>query len=139
VNNKYAFAAAINLLTLVIGLGIGFMFGTARTEKVFAQVVPPPTQKIEEVSPGLSTGTIAVGLVLSHVAETDTLIANGYDVMKMQEGILNYLGSRPNAERADIQNIVTRSKAETFYKIKEEKPAAPSPTPSPKTDKEKKQ
>lgn len=125
--NKYTLSAAINLITLLIGLFIGFLFGTAHNDKVFAQAIPPSTQKVEEVTPGITVGTIGTNLMLAHIAEADNLIVNGYDVMKLQEGVLNYLSSRPTAERADIQNIINQAKAPTFYKMKEDKSAAPTP------------
>ena len=133
--NKYTIAAFLNLATLVVGLVVGFMLGSG-TSKVNAQAITPVTPKIEEVTPGMTVGTIGVGLLLAHQTETDNLVVNGFDVMKIQEGILNYLGTRPLAEKADLLNIIEKSRAPVFYKVREVSPPA-TPTPTPKGEKPK--
>jgi hypothetical protein len=121
------------LLTLAIGFAFGLGFGVMwRPEQpVNAQATPPKTQHIEEVSPGVTTGSFGANLILAHEVATDHMVINGYDLMLMQQNILNYLSTRPLAEPADIQNIINASKAETVYQYKAATPANPTPQTAP--------
>ncbi|MGC2745011.1 MAG: hypothetical protein WA672_17680, partial [Candidatus Angelobacter sp.] len=91
------------------------------------QQVQAQPQRVEEIQPVFTAGSAGIGILLSNRIESDTLVVNGFDVMKLNEGILNYLATRPTAERADVENIIAKSRAEVFYKIKEPVPA-PKPT-----------
>jgi hypothetical protein len=118
------------MATLIVGLTFGFLIGAQYLGKqnvqahANANAIPP--QRIEEITPGISTATFAANLVMAHQIEADSLVVNGYDMIKMQENLLNYLATRPMAERADIENIVNRSRAEVFYKIKQPTPPTPA-------------
>jgi hypothetical protein len=46
--------------------------------------------------------------------------------MLMNQNLLNYLGSRSFAERADIQNIINASRAATIYRFKQPSVAPPA-------------
>ena len=115
----------VSLTILVIGIAIGFAGGIVYRpqQDVHAQAAPQPQANIQEVSPGVTTGTFGANLILAHEVATDRLIINGFDLMKMQNNILSYLALRPSAESADIQNIVNRSRADTVYKLKQPAPA----------------
>jgi hypothetical protein len=124
-----------SLAILAVGLAVGFAVGVMYhpQQEVQAQSVATPASSpnIQEVSPGVTTGTFGANLILAHEVATDRLIINGFDLMKMESNILNYLASRPLAESADIQNIVNRSQADTVYKLKQATPPPTAPTPSP--------
>lgn len=116
----------VSLAILIVGIAVGFACGVLYRpqQNVQAQItVPPPN--VQEVSPGVTTGTFGANLILAHEVATDRLIINGYDLMKMQNNILAYLASRPMAETAEVQNIVTRSQADTVYKLKQASPPVP--------------
>jgi len=116
----------VSLATLSIGIAIGFAAGVLYRpqQEVQAQAIPASSPRIQEVSPGLTTATIGANLVLAHEIATDRVIVNGFDLMKMQQNILNYLATRPLAESADIQNIVNRSQSDVVYKLKPPTPPA---------------
>lgn len=120
-----------SLATLAVGMTIGFVMGSVYRpqQSVQAQAVIPPTPSVQEVSPGVTTGTFGANLILAHQIATDGLIVNGFDIMKMQSAILEYLATRPLAEQADVQNIVNKSRASTIYRIKQpqQAPAIPAP------------
>jgi hypothetical protein len=134
-NREFTLGSIVNLGTLLIGLVLGFAVGVEydamKTSKVFAADQKPPEPVVEEVTPGLQVGSIGTALVMSHQVEADTLIVNGFDIMKLQQGLLNYLSSRPLAERADFQNIIDRAKPDKFYKIKVVAPPAAAPPATP--------
>jgi hypothetical protein len=120
----------VSLAILAVGLAVGFTGGVIyRPQQVQAQAAATPSPNIQEVSPGVTTGTFGANLILAHEVATDRVIINGYDVMKMQQNILNYLASRPFAERADIENIIKSSQADTVYRLKQPTPP-PAPAPS---------
>jgi hypothetical protein len=128
------FGKLATLATLIIGIAIGFVGGSMYhpPQKVEAQAVQPITPTIQEISPGVTTGTFGANLILVHELATDHLIVNGYDVMLMQQNILNYLATRPLAERADIENIINASRSSVIYKIKEPQPVPPPAVPEKK-------
>jgi hypothetical protein len=107
-------------------MAIGFAGGSLYhpQQQVQAQMVAPVTPNIQDVTPGVTIGSLGSNLILAHEIAADRLTVNGYDVMLLQQNILSYLGNRPLAERADIQNIVNASRASTVYRIKQ--PQVPS-------------
>lgn len=113
-------ATALNFLTLLLGIAIGFYLRPA----AYAYQKPPET-KIQEVQPAMTAGAVGFGVVMAGTVETDHLVVNGYDMVKLNEGLLNYLATRPLAERADLQRIIDNSKPDIFYRIKP--PEAPKP------------
>ena len=117
----------VSLAILAVGLAIGFAGGVMyRPQQVQAQAATP-SPNIQEVSPGVTTGTFGANLILAHEVATDRVIINGYDLMKMQQNILNYLASRPFAEKADIENIIKSSQADTVYRLKQSTPPPSAP------------
>jgi type III secretory pathway component EscT len=134
-NREFTLGSVVNLGTLLIGLVLGFAVGVEynamKTSKVFAADQKPSETVVEEITPGIGIGSIGTAVVMSHQVEADILVVNGFDMMKLQQGLLDYLSSRPLAERADFQNIVDRSKPDKFYKIKATAPPAAAPPATP--------
>lgn len=122
----------VSLLTLSVGIAIGFGMGVLYRpqQAVQAQSAPATQPAIRDVTPGVTMGSIGTNLILAHEVAADSVVVNGFDIMLMQQNILNYLGSRPYNERADIQNIINASRAATVYRLKN-----PSPPPVPSTEK----
>jgi hypothetical protein len=114
------------LATLAVGIAIGFACGTLYHpyQEVRAQAVPPPTPSFTDVTPGITVGSMGTNLLLAHEIAADSLVVNGYDMLKLQQGLINYMASRPLAETADFQNIINSSRATTVYRYK-------PPTPPP--------
>jgi hypothetical protein len=120
----------VNLITLVIGLSIGFVAGMSYQPhaKVQAQAVSPPTPDYQDVTPNMTIGSIGTNLLMAHEVDTDQLVINGYDVMKLQQGVINYLANRLGAESADFQNIVNSARPSTLHRLKLQ--AAPGQPPT---------
>lgn len=130
-NRDFGAGVLTNFATLLIGLALGFLGGYVYSNRsiVFAQVKPPePT--IEEVTPGIMVGSIGTGLVLAHQIEADGLIVNGFDMLKLQEGVLTYLATRPLVEQADLTNIVNNARAPHLYRVKTVPPTQPPAAPT---------
>jgi hypothetical protein len=123
----------VNMGTLFLGLVLGFAAGAFYYPRlnVEAQVVIPPSPQIKEITPGITTGSLGTNLILAHEIAADSVVVNGYDVMRMEQAILNYLATRPTAEAADIQNIVNASRATTIYRLAPPKATPPATLPTP--------
>jgi hypothetical protein len=61
-DKKYLLGSTVNLATLLVGLALGFIFGSMRTETVKAQSTLQP---VEQVAPNITSGTAAFGTVLA--------------------------------------------------------------------------
>jgi hypothetical protein len=102
---RYALASFLNLLILGVGIAIGFMLAPHLEKPVQATVEPQaavsqptpqaaPTSgepKITTVSPSLNTGTVGIYLVLAHHVQSDELVVNGYDILRLQNEELSLL------------------------------------------------
>lgn len=137
-----AIGSLANLVTLLIGLLVGFLCGMlySHHSSVLAQSRPTPPPVVEEITPAFAMPTFAAGIILVHDLEADGLTVNGYDVLKMQQGILNYLANRPLAERPDIENIINQARAPHLYTMKPAagtQPQSPPQTPPPAQEKPK--
>jgi hypothetical protein len=108
----------LNLTTLAVGVVLGFLLGIQHFSSVSAQVKPT----VVPITPGITTGQFGAGLILAHEIQSDKIIANGYDLVKMNEKILNYLLVRAPFDKTALQSIVDDSRAETLYTIKSSTP-----------------
>jgi len=113
-NRFIVIGGLLNLVTLVIGLAIGFIFGTSYSGRVYAQA----NQKIEEITPGVTTGSFAAALILAHEINADSVVVQGFDILKLHQNTLNYLSRQPLANQVEIQRIIDESKAEKVYHMK---------------------
>jgi hypothetical protein len=134
---RYALASFLNLLILGVGIAIGFVLAPHMEKPVQATIEPqaatsqPTPQatpnsgepKIATVTPQLTTGTVGIYLVLSHHIQSDELVVNGYDMLKLQNEELSLLSRFVPA--LEIQNAVNRSRASELFKIEQPKPAQP--------------
>ena len=112
------------LATLVLGIAIGFVIGAIYhpRESVRAQAVEPPVQTFQDVTPVLTVPSVGAQLILAHDISADEVVVNGYNLLKLEQGVINYLASRPLAENADFQNIINASRATTIYRFKPQAP-----------------
>lgn len=142
---KYALTTLANLLTLVVGITIGLLLAPHIEKSVHAtsaepQAATPGTTfsgaitqqsaepKVTTVQPSMTTGTIGIYLILSHHIQSDELVVNGYDVMKLQNAELSLLSRFVPA--SEIQAAVDGAKAgEVFTVAKPQPPAQPTAPP----------
>src|SRR4051794_30400232 len=100
---RYTIASAINLAILTLGVVVGVFIAPHFTKTASANPIsetqaasvqnqapsPIPTPassgpKITTVQPGMTTGTVGIYLILAHHVQSDELVVNGYDLLKLQ-------------------------------------------------------
>jgi hypothetical protein len=131
-------STALNLITLLIGIVVGYGL-KGFTSTVYAhQALPPATsapqlQQIEQVAPNISAGSAAFGTLLAGRLATDQIAVRGFDLAKFDENLVNLLSTKfMFFNNAELQSLVDRSKAEKILTVKP--PQTPNPTP-PKEEK----
>jgi hypothetical protein len=105
--------------------------------KVHAQTsdsVSAHVQKVEEITPTMTAGSIGGYLVLAHTMQSDEAVVGGLDLLKLHLNTLNYLSRQLGANQIELQNIVSNSRAEKVYTIKSPQPPQ---NPQPNTGKPK--
>jgi len=76
----------VTVLNVILISG-GFLAGVAYRDRVVVQA----QQQFEEISPGISTGTMAIGTLIAGRVATDQLSIQGVDILKLHENTLNYV------------------------------------------------
>lgn len=120
-NKHQVIGVTINFVTLLIGLTIGFLAGTSNTLErvVLAQSTgAQDKQEVEEISPGLTTGTIGVHTLLASRIASDSIMIQGVDLISLHENMLNLLRTKGIATTSELQRLVERSRAKTILKMK---------------------
>lgn len=120
-NKHQAIGVTINFVTLLIGLTIGFLAGTSNASErvVLAQSTgAQDKQEIEEISPGLTTGTIGVHTLLASRIATDSIMVKGIDLIKLHENTLNLLLRRNYVTISELNTVLEQSRAKTILKMK---------------------
>jgi len=64
----------------------------------------------------MTGGSVGVYLVLAHHVQSDELVVNGYDLLKLQQGEINLLSRFVPA--AEISNMVNSARATELYTVK---------------------
>jgi hypothetical protein len=128
----------LQLVTLVLGIAIGVLVAPRFNKAVSAQSdvgQGAASNSSSETSPNIvyiqsyqSGPAIAATVVLAHDLQADHAVVNGYDLLKIDEGIINYLGTLPMTNPTTLNSIVSNSRATTQYRIR---PYTPRPTPLP--------
>jgi hypothetical protein len=143
---KYALASLANLATLAIGITIGIMLAPHLEKPASARAEPSQVQPSsgglgaptgftatvvvpEQVQPQMTTGTIGSYLLLAHHVQTDELVVNGLDVVKLEQGELNLMARTLGFNRQDVQNIVDQARTTQLYQVAPQKQPAPANTP----------
>lgn len=115
--------AGITILNVVLFFG-GFSVGISYRNRaaVYAQ-----QQEFEDISPVISAGSAAFGTVLAGRVATDKMIVSGYDMLKMQETVLNVIGKGNPGLQAELQVAVNAAKVSPVPRMKPELPKGPEP------------
>jgi hypothetical protein len=137
---RYALISLINLLTLAVGITIGVLLaphverhvqaeeGQAQSQSA-GQGQPAgqePTNGPEQIQPTITAGSIGAYLLLAHHVQSDELVVNGIDVLKLEQGELNLISSLPGVPSWRIQQIVDGAKASHLYQVASPKPPQPT-------------
>jgi hypothetical protein len=109
----------VNFLTLLIGLVIGAALRPKLDVIVHAQNLgpPPAEQRIEKITPVATIGSIGTNLLLAHQMQSDSLVVNGYDLLKLDQNLLNYLASHATPDRAALQSVVNDARPASIYTV----------------------
>ncbi len=130
----------LQLVTLFVGIGIGVMIAPRFDHKVNAQTAPAtntPSDGVNVITlQSYSSGpAMAANVVLAGELQADHATVNGYDILKIDEGIINYLGNLPVSNRSALESIITNSKSKVRYALPSQRPATiqrpTSPTQTP--------
>jgi hypothetical protein len=131
----YTLGALINLLTLAIGISIGFFVGTTRVKVVLAQVTTQQTEvpaaqpsEFEDITPAMTMPSAAIHTLLAHRIATDELMVNGYDILAFEENLINLLRVKGVARDTDLAALLERSRAPHPLRLK---PVTPPPSKQP--------
>jgi hypothetical protein len=139
---KYALAALVNLLTLVVGITIGVLLAPHMEKHVQAVGVDPQSpsstqltgpNNVEKITPGITTGTLGAYLVLAHHVQSDELVVSGLDLVKLEQGELNLLASIPGVLPGSVQRIVEDARNTHLYQVAgppQPQPAQPAKPPA---------
>jgi hypothetical protein len=116
---KHAAAAAVNLLTLFVGISIGLLLAHYEPGRAFAQPTP---QQFEEITPGLTSGTAAFGTLLAGRIAADEMTVRGIDLVKLHENTLGLLASKHSLfTQLEVQGVIEKSKATKPLRMKDKK------------------
>ncbi len=130
---------ALNLITLLVGIFVGFALGRSSSASVEAQAAPPPittaaqerTQarppapeqpnpNFEEITPVMTAGSAAFGVLLSSRMATDELSVKGVDVIKLIENTLNLMSTKRSVfTSAELQDVINKSKIARPLRMKQ--------------------
>lgn len=145
---RNALASLINLVTLLIGIALGIMLAphleksaqafSRNPQQTTSQAPPSAAQgsssssapgepTVEPIQPVMTAGSIGSYLFLAHHIQSDELVVNGYDMMKLQNAELQLISRLVPA--FEVQAAVNQAKSDHLYQIKQptqKTPASPS-------------
>jgi hypothetical protein len=121
------------LMTLVVGIVIGLMLSPRLEHIVSAQKQAPvptctSTTDVECVSPIMTVGSAGIGTLLSNRISTDQLTVNGYDILKLQNNLLNTLQQTRTITPEQAQAIANNSHPDKQLRFQPPSPTPPQPT-----------
>ena len=115
------------LITLAVGIVIGVLIAPRFEGRVQAQGAAPPTTNtnVQTLQNFMTSPALAANVLLAHELQVDHAVVNGYDLLLLNQNIVNYLATLPVANPTVLTSIGDRSKATTRFTL---------PPPQQKTD-----
>jgi hypothetical protein len=118
--SNYIKVSVINLCFLVAGIIISpavrnaaLVYAQTNNNAASKLTTPPPLDpNFEYVSPQISGQSAAFETLISHRLATDQLMANGYDVLKLENNTLTMLVSQGRLTPDQARQIADASKVE---------------------------
>ena len=146
---KYAIISAINLAILLVGIAIGVMLAPHIEKSASAynavgqgdQQSPQPAaaskseDEYEEVTPMITAGSMATATLLAHRIAADQIMVNGYDVMAIDEGLINLLKNKGVLSYRELDALIEHAKVPRPLRIKLAPPPPTAPAPKPEDKK----
>jgi len=105
-------------------LNLGFL---EKTVTVHAQAAA--AEDFEEVSPTMTVGTAGIGTLLANRIAADQVMVNGYDVLKLDDAILNLLARKTLTTPQELKATADLAKVRPLRM--KAPPAPPAPTKAP--------
>ena len=134
---RYALTTFANLAVLLVGITIGVILAPhveKHAQAAEGQTQTPAAPAVnnsspEQVQPQMTIGTIGAYIVLSHHVQSDEMVVNGIDILKLEQGELNLLSRIPGVYPWEVQGIVDNAKATHLYQVASPKPPVAAPSP----------
>jgi hypothetical protein len=113
-------------LLLCAGVVVGILVAPRIEHSVEAKQTAPITQTAPQTDSGprvivlqsySTSGAMGSNVLLAHHLQADIAIVNGYDIMKINQQIINYLASLPVGDSKALSAIVQNSRADEIYEI----------------------
>jgi len=138
---RYATTTFANLAVLLVGITIGVVLAPHIEKHAEAagvqeqQATPvPPSSGPEQIQPTMTAGSVGAYLLLAHHVQSDELVVNGIDILKLEQGELNLLAKIPGVYPWQVQGIIDDAKKDVhLYQVVSAKP--PQPVKQPTTPK----
>jgi len=137
---KYAAISTKNLAALLVGIFLGITFAPHLEHKVSA--APPqlptvstqspapacvPSSTVECVTPIMIISSAGIGTLLTNRIASDQVIVNGYDVLKLENNILNAMVKHKVITPQEAGDIASQSHPDKTLRFQ---PPQPQPSPA---------
>jgi hypothetical protein len=137
-SKTYIKVSVLNLVFLLIGMVLGgsIVIAMAYSQIVHAQDRPnakldpkpsPSDEGFEDVIPALGLGgPVATNTLIANRIACDNLQVGSYDVLKIENSLLQLLQKKGILTTAEAQIVVTQGRAERPIRIRPQAPPPPS-------------
>jgi hypothetical protein len=122
---QYICISLINLGFLVTGIALDRMFLLEETVYAQAQAATSVTPDYEEITPTMTVGSAGIGTLLVNRIAADQLTVNGYDVLKLDEGIMQLIRQKTLTQSSELDALVATAKVSRPLRMKLPAPPAP--------------
>lgn len=127
---QYVLVSIVNFAFLSSGVLIGAAFSARGPAHwvVLAESAPQEAKsasRFEDITPGVTTGSMGMAILLAGRIAADELQVRGVDLLKLQEGTLNLLIRGKTISLADAQALLENARPEKILRFKPAEPAKP--------------
>jgi hypothetical protein len=121
-DKNFSLGTVTNLLTLIIGVVLGFLLGVGHgQQKVSAQVLQaaqPAAPQVEEIAPVITAGSAGFGTILANRIAADELMVQGVDLIQLDQNMINLLRAKGVGSFRDWDDLIERSRAKKLLRMK---------------------
>lgn len=127
----------LTLITLLLGMAIGFAFGTWWSQEVKAQQQKVGAEAqlniqaeakvqvkpaVEEINPLVTAGSAAFGTLLAGRIASDQLMVRGIDMIELQQNTINLLRRNGIGTFKEWDDLIEKSQARPVLTMKSPEP-----------------
>lgn len=105
---------------LGIGVIIGICVGPRVERRVMAQTqtpAQPSGPRVITLQSYSTQGAMGANVILAHNLQADIAVVNGYDLIKIDQKMIDYLARLPGADQKSLSEIVSSSRAQEIYQL----------------------